>query len=306
MSRRAVRVSPGEMEILGMLWAEGPLSLFDRVHRLLAEPGRQARWRCAVLLLVALGALGPAAVRLQAVPGREVSGESLAVSLDLDQPGPGSQGRPLAQFGSNDLRTSSFIIDLAFSPDGKLLAAAQPNTQFPRVELFDVQTGRTVAVLKHRDGPVGWVNCVTFSPDSTRLAWGEIGGNVALWDVPGRRMLFREPLHKKEVQDVAFSPDGGLFVSAGGDGVLQHPANGGPGTAAGIIPIGRKEPRPGGFTGVPADGFPVGPLSPRVHPRRHSAARGLRLQRHGLRVADAGSSARAPDPATPTETRAAP
>ena len=27
MSRRAVRVSPGEMEILGMLWAEGPLSL---------------------------------------------------------------------------------------------------------------------------------------------------------------------------------------------------------------------------------------------------------------------------------------
>src|SRR4051794_17201009 len=109
MSRRANRVSPGEMEILGMLRAKDSLILFDRVHRLLAEPGRQARWRCAVLLLMALGALGPAAVRLHAVPRREVSGERLAVSLDLDQLGPGSQGRPLAQFGSSGLRTSSFI-----------------------------------------------------------------------------------------------------------------------------------------------------------------------------------------------------
>jgi BlaI family transcriptional regulator, penicillinase repressor len=27
MSRRAIRVAPGEMEILGMLWAEGPLNI---------------------------------------------------------------------------------------------------------------------------------------------------------------------------------------------------------------------------------------------------------------------------------------
>ena len=120
--------------------------------------------------------------------------------------------------------------------------------------------GQTVAVTKYWDGPVGWVNCVTFSPDSTRLAWGEIGGDVALWDVPGRRMLFREPLHKKEVQDVAFSPDGGQFVSAGGDDVLQIRRTAEPGAAAGIIPIDEQNATPGGFTGVPADGFPVGPF----------------------------------------------
>ncbi|MHC5544351.1 BlaI/MecI/CopY family transcriptional regulator, partial [Singulisphaera rosea] len=39
MSRRAIRVAPGEMEILGMLWARGPLTIRE-AHEGFGEFGK--------------------------------------------------------------------------------------------------------------------------------------------------------------------------------------------------------------------------------------------------------------------------
>ena len=56
---------------------------------------------------------------------------------------------------------------------------------------------------------------VAFSPDGTKLLWGEHDGEVALWDLPGDRLLFREKLHETSVNEVAFSPDGSLIAIGG-------------------------------------------------------------------------------------------
>ena len=83
-------------------------------------------------------------------------------------------------------------------------------------------------------------------------------------------MLFREPIHKNEVQDVVFSPDGGLLLTAGGDGVLQTPANGG-------IP----EPRPVSYPSMSGTPPPAGTRAspPTASPWARSAWRSPRTAR---------------------------
>lgn len=129
--------------------------------------------------------------------------------------------RALLRLGTNDFRTENHISDLAFSPDGKIIAASEDNSDFPRVTLFDVSSGREVTRITPRDPRVGWVTCIAFSPDQTKLLWGEIGGLVTLWDLNGNRALMRAQLHKGQVNDVAFSPDGNVMATAGDDGVIH-------------------------------------------------------------------------------------
>ena len=110
-----------------------------------------------------------------------------------------------------------FITASAFSPDGRFIAAADANAPSPRVVIFDVRTGRQRQADRRAGESGSAVESVAFSPDGTKLLWGEYGGEVAFWDLSGDRLLFREKLHERRVTDVAFSPDGSLMASAGGD-----------------------------------------------------------------------------------------
>jgi len=47
----------------------------------------------------------------------------------------------LLRIGTNGLRMGFFVTDIAFSPDGKLIAAAEANSGVPNVELFEIRTG---------------------------------------------------------------------------------------------------------------------------------------------------------------------
>src|SRR5262249_12807451 len=60
-----------------------------------------------------------------------------------------------------------------------------------------------------------------FSPDGTRLVWGELDGSVALWDVPAAQLLARRKLHQGMLTGIAFSPDGRSVASGGTDGVVH-------------------------------------------------------------------------------------
>ena len=74
---------------------------------------------------------------------------------------------------------------VAFSPDGKLLAAAQANGY---VRLWNPVTGRPVgAPLLASASPQSYVKGVAFSPDGTLLASAGDDGTVRLWNpVTGR------------------------------------------------------------------------------------------------------------------------
>ena len=62
---------------------------------------------------------------------------------------------------------------LAFSPDGRLVAAWDANSPSPRVAIFDVRTGRQVKRLVAPGDARGSVLSLAFSPDGSRLLWGE-------------------------------------------------------------------------------------------------------------------------------------
>ncbi len=114
-------------------------------------------------------------------------------------------------FGEREL-----VLSLAFSPDGKLLAAGLWTGV---IRLLDPVSGGVQGELS---GPAVKVLCLAFSSDGARLLSGsEEDGTVRLWNVQ-KRLLVREfPVHKARVTGVAFWPDGKLAVSASFDGSLR-------------------------------------------------------------------------------------
>ncbi len=98
-----------------------------------------------------------------------------------------------------------WIRNVAFSPDGHTLAAADALDDRGHIGLWDVATGRRIATLAE-GSPVG---SVAFSPDGHTLAAGDSRGEVGLWDVAtGRRIATLTLAEGSPVYSVAFSPDG--------------------------------------------------------------------------------------------------
>jgi WD40 repeat protein len=129
--------------------------------------------------------------------------------------------RALLRIGTTDLRTQDDIRPLAFSPDGRLIACADIHAPSPWATIFEVQTGRRIKQLIAPGDTPGCVESLAFSPDGSILLWGEMRGEVALWDLASDRLLFRKKLHTSNVMAVRFSPDGRFFASAAQDGVVH-------------------------------------------------------------------------------------
>jgi RNA polymerase sigma factor (sigma-70 family) len=131
------------------------------------------------------------------------------------------------------------ICRLAFSPDGKSLAAsARSNGGFPPpkgsraevVRFWEVDTGR----LHELEGHTGEVTSLAFSPDSKVLATGGHDGTLLLWDTATRKRLHKTKIveeaysHRKGKSDrrggilaLAFAPEGMTIASANYDSTVR-------------------------------------------------------------------------------------
>jgi len=118
------------------------------------------------------------------------------------------------------LRGDYRIVSVAFSPDGRRLAAAGHDRI---IRLWDTRTGREVLRLRGHNDIVG---CVLFSPDGQRLASASADGTVRVWDAS----LFDENADPRirtlradngEFFGVDFSPDGRLLAAASADGLIK-------------------------------------------------------------------------------------
>jgi WD40 repeat protein/transcriptional regulator with XRE-family HTH domain len=123
---------------------------------------------------------------------------------------------------------NSGVSAVAFSPDGKLLAAAYGDGY---VRLWNPVTGQAVGTPLPADtGPDGGVFSVAFSPDGKLLAAAEADGYVRLWNpVTGQAVGAPLPADTGPVggvNEVAFSPDGKLLAAVDGGGYvwLWNPA----------------------------------------------------------------------------------
>ena len=117
---------------------------------------------------------------------------------------------------------------VAFSPDGKLLAAG--GTAGPRgrsdvsvpsaIKVWDCN-GKLTANI---DEPAGEVTTLAFNPDGNALAWASHDGSVKLLDVatvtPGTS------IHTGRVSRIDFLPDGGLLAASDSGLILWDIASG--------------------------------------------------------------------------------
>ncbi|GAA4624689.1 hypothetical protein GCM10023196_025840 [Actinoallomurus vinaceus] len=111
-------------------------------------------------------------------------------------------------------RLTSLVVGMAFSPDGRLLAAGGYDG---RVRLWDVVTHRLVASLP---GLPGRVNGVAFSHDGRLLACAG-GDSVLLWNALTRTPVATLTPRSGVVDAVAFSPDGRTLATAGDDATVR-------------------------------------------------------------------------------------
>jgi WD40 repeat protein/predicted DNA-binding protein (UPF0251 family) len=101
------------------------------------------------------------------------------------------------------------VTSLAFSPDGKLLAAGCADG---KLRLFD---GRTGELKKVWDDDVARAWWVVFSPDGKTLVSQSQDKTVKVWDVQTAKVLRTLQGNKASVTAAAFSPDGKLFATGG-------------------------------------------------------------------------------------------
>lgn len=205
-----------------------------------AESGTEASWDlalCAAHALVDLGQerepvraffsglvdFDSPSVRREGLEGlKRLGATAIPAAAPRPEPAPpaprrgGASGTPplppgaAVRFGVPDPdREGAHIVALAFSRDGKLLAAG---TGDGSVRIYSSADGREMKSLSSHRGPV---RAVAFSPDGTLLASGGDDGLLLVHDVKTGRLRRVIRPGRVKVAHLAFLPDGKRVVSSG-------------------------------------------------------------------------------------------
>jgi WD40 repeat protein len=105
---------------------------------------------------------------------------------------------------------SSWILALAASPNGQLLASAGLDD---RIVLWDLLSGDRQQILEGHTKPI---NGLAFSPDGKTIVSCSDDTTIRIWEVASGRCLQVLKGHTRDVNSVTISPDG-QFIASGGE-----------------------------------------------------------------------------------------
>ncbi|MDT3439661.1 MULTISPECIES: Hsp70 family protein [unclassified Pseudofrankia] len=109
------------------------------------------------------------------------------------------------------------VTSCGFSPDGRLLAT----TSKDGIQLWDVNTGRSVDELAVPGRKSSIPNSCAFSPDGKLIAITGSDKTIRIFDVATRAETAAFSGHKGPVYGVAFSPDGTLLATTSTDRTVK-------------------------------------------------------------------------------------
>jgi RNA polymerase sigma factor (sigma-70 family) len=106
---------------------------------------------------------------------------------------------------------------VAYSPDGKMLAAAG-DARDGKIHLYDAVTGKQ---LRELAGHEGHIYAVAFAPDGQMLVSGGADGAIRLWDPATGVERGRLTGHQGGIRSLAFAAGGRTLASAGEDATVR-------------------------------------------------------------------------------------
>jgi RNA polymerase sigma factor (sigma-70 family) len=181
------------------------------------------RWVVAAALLFA--ALAGGAMTLLARPAGQPESEELAGGnegvdpQECDEPDerPKDADPALVRIGTGhtELHHNAIVYQVAYSPDGKLLASAGYDGI---IRLWKAVPGLALRSFNGHKGPVF---SLAFSPDGKSLLSGGGDGTVRLWDTNTGKEIRQFEGHEKGVLAVAFAPDGKTVASESHDKTVR-------------------------------------------------------------------------------------
>ena len=110
-----------------------------------------------------------------------------------------------------DGRQNKIVREIAFSPDGRALAAAGDDGM---IRVWDIADGRLTHVWRAHNNKI---QGLAFSPDGTLLASASEDTTIRLWRIADWTEVRELAGHTKGVWQASFSPDGRFLVSASDD-----------------------------------------------------------------------------------------
>jgi WD40 repeat protein/tRNA A-37 threonylcarbamoyl transferase component Bud32 len=143
-------------------------------------------------------------------------GDALSSQEGVSQPGELKVWDTLT--GQECLTPQGFIAgvkNLAFSPDGRRLAAAGPDRD---LRVWDMSTGQLDLILRGQS--TGYWG-VVFTPDGRHLAAAGSDNTVHVWDTATGRETLALRGHTGPIRSIALSPDGRRLASAGWDRTIK-------------------------------------------------------------------------------------
>jgi WD40 repeat protein len=123
-------------------------------------------------------------------------------------------GREIKRFA---LASQGNVFQLAFSPDGRRLAAAgspRRNGGIGTIKVWDVTDGR---LLRSLESPKTVLWSVAFSPDGRSVVTGDSYGSLSLWELSSGRQRHSFTGHQSRIDAIAFSPDGQTLAASSVD-----------------------------------------------------------------------------------------